>query len=124
MLAGAGILAAAVILGFGYWLYISKEGLKEDVTRLESQLAVKEEIIQEIQENLEVSNTIRKDLVEQKKELSDKLTELEKKFTKNGRNLEDLSHKKPELIENIINKAIDKKRDCYDAKKDTWASDC
>lgn len=105
-----------ILLGFLYFQYTQNviQNLKNNNVLLENSVEKQQETINQINSDFskykEINETINDNRIKNEKQVQD----LYKKFNKSGRNFEELLRKKPQLLENIINRASGEMIECYE----------
>lgn len=121
------ILALALLgtFGYGYYRYTSLVNtvheqetqivaLKDDVAKKEAELVVVKEVSDRNKKDYENIIKINKDLEQKNRDYAKQLGILEDKLNKAGRDIGYLANMKPQLIENITNKAAAQRKRCLE----------
>lgn len=111
-----------VILGVGViaalWYYNSSENekrtLRENNAKLEQAVDTQKQTITKLQEDFTKSQSLQKELIEEREELRGTVEDLREKFSKNGRDFGNIAKNRPGSVERIINDATKDVFDCFE----------
>lgn len=114
-------IATAIVVGSGYYLYKKHTGMVEEIARLEMQavqyqetLALQQHEMKLLQEDVKKFQVTVKTLQDEKDSAKKEQDRLEKKLTKNGRDIGFMATKHPDWMEKISNKGVKDRNRCLE----------
>ena len=121
------ILALALLgtFGYGYYRYTSLldkvheqelkiDGLHDTVINTQVELDNTKAVMENLKKDYEKIGQINKTLADRNKEYQSQIGILEEKLNKAGRDIGFLANMKPQLIENVTNKAVAQRKRCLE----------
>lgn len=112
-----GLVILLVAVAFFYYNWSQKEiaTLKTNTVLLEKSNEQQQNAIESLTKGVEQLKNSYNNLNEKSLEYQKEIAELKNVFNKDGRDFTELSKKKPQLIENIINKGTEKEFKCLES---------
>lgn len=109
-----GLVGVVLIIGFAYYQYQNNIKLQAENYNLQATVFETKARLNTVVEQAGQISKINNDMIQKERALTESLFELSHKFTKNGRDFENLARRKPGLIEPIINNATDEMLRCIE----------